>query len=298
MAYINGRVFIGLRSCDMKNIAYPLFLCFLDKGADKFRYERLPALLKSMEGGTKTAFNEKNNRYYMFTNGVVNIQQKSNVTNFVYRLYVTIINTESGQVISSAPFEYPMLNTFARTKADMKEGYTGLFSKATVHADNTLSVILEDPRHGSYLGKSNDLGILRLDENGKEQGAYMLRRSAEAYASYAKGSTKPTFFSFSFLPTPSGEAVVFNDMPENMNNSLSDDSKRMSGVSHADAILNQYDGKDVVRSYLFGKPDDRFSSRFAMIGDGEWSSGLQRYAVIMVDRNGREKEARLALVQF
>jgi hypothetical protein len=50
--------------------------------------------------------------------------------------------------------------------------------------------------------------------------------------------------------------------------------------------------------FLFGQPDDKHSSTFCYIESSHYNKETKTYATMIVERDGRDKQARIAWVTF
>jgi len=163
-----------------------------------------------------------------------------------------------------------------------------------------------------------DIGITDLDEHGKELQGYVVRKSQKSQALVAPlthadmrnnrvifevkmGFTSGAdigFYSFDFISTGSGRYTIFNDHPKNFERDAEKSPKTLQGVSDANTICYRLTGGQTSKFYFFGEPDDTFDNRLALITSGDFSETLGDYAVMIIEKKGRNKQARIAWVNF
>jgi len=159
-----------------------------------------------------------------------------------------------------------------------------------------------------------DIGITDLDELGTEKAGYVVRKAQTVKVvipplSHAdmrnnrvtfdvkKGfgaDANTGFYSFDYISTPSGRYAIFNDHPKNFERDAEKNPKVLQGVSDANTICYRLTGGQMSKMYFFGEPNDSFDNRLALITSGDYSEVTGDYAVLMIEKNGRKKAARIA----
>jgi hypothetical protein len=158
-----------------------------------------------------------------------------------------------------------------------------------------------------------DIGISDYDQ-GKEKYGYVVRKSQKNKTvitplmhremrnnkvtfDLKKGfgmEANVGFYSFDYISTPSGRFVIFNDHPKNFERDAEKNPKTLQGVSEANTICYKLNGGEISKMYFFGEPDKTFDNRLALISSGDYSEATGDYAVMMIEKAGRKKQARLA----
>ena len=72
----------------------------------------------------------------------------------------------------------------------------------------------------------------------------------------------------------------------------------LDAVSQSNTVCYRMTDGSLSKFYLFGNPNDDFDNRFADISSGDYSETTGNYAVMMVERTGRKKAARIAWVHL
>jgi hypothetical protein len=159
-----------------------------------------------------------------------------------------------------------------------------------------------------------DIGITDYDENSNEQHGYVVRKAqrnktiirplSHADRSNNRVTFDPKFgfgteantgfYSFDYISTPSGRFAIFNDHPKNFKQDAEKNPKRLQGVSAANTICYRLKDGEMSKFHFFGEPDESFDNRLALITSGDYSDATGDYAVMMIERNGRKKHARIA----
>ena len=128
----------------------------------------------------------------------------------------------------------------------------------------------------------------------------MAERNNGAFMYNTGGSIKnDEFLSYFYIESPSGRYVLFNDIPDNVNKD-EDETKRKQvfGVSATNTICFKLNGDKIDKSYLFGEPDDKHSATFSYIQSSDYNKETSTYATLIVEKDGRDKSARVAWVKF
>jgi hypothetical protein len=166
--------------------------------------------------------------------------------------------------------------------------------------------------------KSNslfDIGITDYDAQANEQAGYVVRKSQKTHAIIYPFSHRDLrnnrlvferkrgfgmeanigFYSFDYISAPSGRYVIFNDHPKNFERDAEKKPKTLQGVSEANTICYKLNpGGEMSKMYFFGEPDKDFDNRLCMISSGDYTPETGDYAVMIIEKNGRKKQARLA----
>ena len=104
--------------------------------------------------------------------------------------------------------------------------------------------------------------------------------------------------SFDYVAAPKGNYVIFNDLADNFENDEDESkSKKMSAASVSNAVCYRLNGDAIDRSFLFGEPKAG-SSTFCFINGSDYNTANNTYATIMIERDGRNKQSRIAWVTF
>jgi hypothetical protein len=127
---------------------------------------------------------------------------------------------------------------------------------------------------------------------------YRKNRMTFSLNGWIRTSANVGFYSFEYLTTTKGRFVIFNDHPENFDRDLKKSPKTLIGVSDANTVVYRLSEGEMTRSYLFGTPDANFDNRFAMISSGNYSENTGDYAVLIIEKKGKKKNARVAWVHM
>ena len=189
-----------------------------------------------------------------------------------------------------------------------------------INSDRSTTLLMEEKKiietgHISF-NQLGAAGIDEISENGDEIRGYaidkkqrasegfpifhMAERNNGAFMYNTGGSIKnDEFLSYFYIESPSGRYVLFNDIPDNVNKD-EDETKRKQvfGVSATNTICFKLNGDKIDKSYLFGEPDDKHSATFSYIQSSDYNKETSTYATLIVEKDGRDKSARVAWVKF
>ena len=206
--------------------------------------------------------------------------------------------------------DYSSATNFRNKHYQVGIPYTGLPMDMLINADGTTTILSEED------GKlpSHDVAVVDYDAQGQAIDGLCIRRGTSSsnwfnalnngrnggqpLAHAAAGWADPGYFAYDYVQTPKGRFVFFNDHPANFERDAEKTPKFLTGVSDANTICYRVVGDEVSKFYLFGQPDKSFDNRFANFMSASYDQNRHLYAVMVVEKNGRKKQSRLAWVGF
>jgi hypothetical protein len=90
---------------------------------------------------------------------------------------------------------------------------------------------------------------------------------------------------------------LFNDHRENFDKDVAQ-MKSLGSVSAANTVCYRLSNGEMSKFELFGAQNDQFDNRFAYLASGDYSAATGDYAVMIVEKKGRSKKARIAWVHL
>lgn len=246
-----------------------------------------------------------------------------------YATLISYIDPESLFIISTKPVMNEKTSEYVVNKLG-GESYNGLPQQMIINPDNSTTVLSEEmqsevvTRNGmSYTSRTylGNIGMTVLDTKGNETGGMSVNKRQQAdgavdplyIAAKSKGLwsyrggiglmrinlENNAFMSFDYLPTPSGQYILFNDYNENYEKAdNSPKRKTVAAISEANTIYYKMDNGKITKGYLFGKPANDDISKFCYIESSNYQPANSTYATLLVQRDGRKKVARIAWVSF
>jgi hypothetical protein len=167
--------------------------------------------------------------------------------------------------------------------------------------------------HKTYLGP---VGISELSDNGTEVNGYAINKKQQADGTlpilYMAGRNKgvfsyPTsdqktnnneFLSYDYIYTDKGHYVIFNDLPKNSDKDEEDEKRKtVAYVSKTNTMCFKLNNPKIDKFFLFGEPGED-KSTFCFIASSDYNKELSTYATMIIERNGRDKQAKIAWITF
>lgn len=123
-------------------------------------------------------------------------------------------------------------------------------------------------------------------------------RSGDDGLTHLAAAAEPGYFAYDYIQTPKGRFVFFNDRPDNFERDAEKTPKFLSEVSDANVVCYRIVGDDVSKFYLFGQPDKSFDNRFVNFKSATYDQEHNTYAVLVVEKSGRNRQSRIAWAEF
>lgn len=236
------------------------------------------------------------------------------------------IDPESLFIVSTKPMLNVKANEFIYRKYDYDKGIGVLPQDMIINNDNTTTIISEEIAQqitynssGAIVSATTSLGslaITEVNERGEEtEGIAMLKSQnaqglMDAFYAYQRSKglwsfisgglrtvASNAFLSFDYINTQNGKYVLFNDYPENYLNDDERKKKTIGSVSNTNTVVYKlkYNGYD--RHMLYGNTTDD-ESNFSYIESASFQPSTNTYAVLMVQREKRKKQSKIAWATF
>ncbi|HXS37924.1 MAG TPA: hypothetical protein VN721_14570 [Flavipsychrobacter sp.] len=241
---------------------------------------------------------------------------------------ITDIDPMTLSVTSSQPLAGEKVSEYMKANLDQDDGFNGIPQTMVINKDNTTTILSEesetktivDSRTGTIMSEKtllSNIGISELDANEKELYGYGILKSQQAngyipnlylsekdngYWYYqrtpAMQLNNNPFLSFDYVNTNSNRYIIFNDYPDNFDKDEKKKRKTVTTISDANTIYYVLNNGQMTKHYLFGEPESDRKSKFSYIASSDYLQNTNTYATIIVERDGRDKQARIAWVKF
>ena len=305
-----------------------LVISRLNNGSSVFDQKSLlfPGQLKETKAQMLYDLGSNKLRLLALNLSVTNKESKEKTTSY-YSTYVCNIDPETLSLSDAHPLSVEKVNAYAKEYVDKQYEYVGIPQYMTINKDNSTTVLSEEIRQvrygykGESGGQTNTtlgpIGISVLSDTGRELLGYMIRKKqmaegqfpklyiAERKKGYYKSAqtliSQPdnnAFLTFDYIDAPHGRYIIFNELPGNLDPAEVDKSKIVSSVSETSAICYRLDSGKLDYFHLFGDPDATNSNTFCYIQSSDFKKETNTYASLVVERNGRDKQARIVWLTF
>ncbi len=210
-------------------------------------------------------------------------------------------------------------------KKKKKTEYTGFIQDFRLR-DSTITYLFENIEHGSssvntgspgsassvttitkYFTILRDLGIMNANLDGKELSSFTIakrqkvdislemflinRRKMSGWHFRTGGinDAMPAFSSYDYISVNGKDYIFFNDSHVNIKDERNDlrTRKRALAISNANTACATFDGQEVTKDYLFGKPETKDRNRFCQVEMITTSEDNKTMATMMIDKKGR-----------
>ncbi len=239
---------------------------------------------------TQALYDKVNNRMQVLTVWLDHTVFENKTNTFIH-YYLSMIYTFDAETLNVSYITQvaaAKANGYARLYIDSDYEYPGIARKIVHNRDNTLSVLLEIQLDGFF----GDLAISQLSDTTELEG-YIMRKK-QTPTSMANNRQ---FMSYNYVSTPKCNYVILNDVASNFNKNKNEKIKPVTTVSGTNAVVYKLGNNEVDRVFLFGEPG-KDEYRFGYVDGADYNEGLDTYATVIVEREGREKQARMAWVTF
>ncbi len=238
------------------------------------------------------------------------------------------IDPQTLTIISSKPLAAQMVSEHLTRQLGKESYYYGVPQQMVLNKDNTTTVLMEEMQRivqrnastGAVVSAKTNLGsigISELNDRGIEEDGhvilklqvsaglfypmYMAQKSKGLWSyrrSGFRGMHNNAFLSFDYVNTDKGRYVLFNDYPENF---VKEEGKRkrkpVTTISGSNTVCYKMQHGRPESFFLFGSPG-KGQARFCYVESSHYLADKKTYATLLMQRNGREKKAAIAWVQF
>lgn len=306
MDMYNGDVFLAINDFNPKNKKkqdVPIHVSIWKNGTDAFIAETITGMPCNKESMTRVKYNPGTNLLHLVTHTITDSESKMGFNKTTYiRYYVTgliTVDPANLKVISIVPYRTPKADAYTRQKLGDRRGFNGTQPELRFTHNNALVWVGSENRsytkgNHSWTAQAQ-MGVSYLDNNGVEVDAYVVRTPELTGMSFSAGTG---VFTHEFVSTPSGDYVIYNDLPENFKLTERQQPNRITTISDANTVvLRMADGK-VEKQYLFGEPENKKSSNFSRTAHAVFDKKTGTYVTFMVRNREGKKTGHIAWVDM
>ena len=298
----------------------------LNKGSKDFKHKIIEFSddFKDTKGIMK--YNPGSNMLQLLTLTFINSKGRfMGGTQTSYVALMSYIDPESLFIVTTKQLKTEKARAFIKRKYDYNKPVGLMPQDMIINQDYSTTIISEEmvqtitTMNGAVTSVQTTLGattLTELDEKGEEQEGIAVMKSqvtpglfdafysadrAKGKWAYVQNSVKMnirnSYMSFDYINTKDGKYILFNDYPENYHADDKRQRKTISSISTTNTVLYKmkYAGYD--KSTLFGTVPDS-ENKFSFIESSNFDSKTNTYAVIMMHREKRKKEAKIAWMKF
>ncbi len=301
----------------------------LNAGETSFTHKLLDFSEDFKETKSVMSFDRKNNRIQLMTLSLT--KKKGGFGGKVTSYYLSLISyldPESLALYAVKPLVGQLVNEYGVKNIDKDYEYSGVPQQMVINKDNTTTVLSESMRtettyhngvavsQKTFLGS---IGISELNDTGAEIRGYAISKKQQAEGEFpqlyiserSKGVfTYPhthsftsmntnQFMSFDYVNAPNGRYVIFNDLPGNFEKTEEQAKRKtVAYVSATNTVCYKLNNGTMDKFYLFGNPDEKGNSTFSYIQSSDYNTDVNTYATMIVEKDGRDKQAKIAWITF
>ncbi len=330
----NKRVFIATygHSGATEDVSSKVIVSVLNNGDTTFKHKLLEFSEDFKDTKSVMLYNRGSNRIQLLT--ITYVKTKGGFlgkSKSLYETALTYINPETLETISTKAVAGEKIAAYAEKNIDKDYEYHGLPQNMIINKDNTTTLLMEDHTTVTETHTSGHMmvttsyvllgavGVSELSDTGAELTGYAINKKQKASGAFpllylarrnkgifsyppSKGFTRGNtdeFLSYDYINAPNGHYVLFNDLPGNFDRD-EDETKRKTttSISATNTICFKLGGDKIDKYYLFGEPDGKRSATFSYIESSDYDKENNTYATLIVEKDGRDKSARVAWVKF
>lgn len=245
-----------------------------------------------------------------------------------YMSFMSYIDPETLDLKSVKSIAGEKINEYAHTALNTDLNYTGLPQNMIINKDNSTTILSEELKQeivtyytstgavshtteSTYMG---GIGVNELTAEGNEKSGYWIRKMQKAGGLYdplyisdrTKGrwtfvngnAEHNSYLSYDYINTDKNRYIIFNDDDRNFDQEEEDKKRKVVvKIGKLNTICYSLNSATVNKFFLFGEPGDKQSSSLH-IDASDYDKNTNTYSTIMVERDGRDRSARLVWVKF
>ncbi len=301
----------------------------LTDGGKDFTHKQLDFSEDFRDTKAVMQYNAGTNMLQMMSLTVTNTKGRffSNTSTTYYLPLMTYIDPQSLNIISTKLLRADKVSEDIHRQVEKIDGYNGVPQNMYINQDNTTTVVMEemlkqttvDSRTGQVISATTTLGsigISELDSRGDEQDGHVIIKAqisrglfdpmyvaakSKGIWSYRRGYdfNNNAFLSFDYVNTDNGKYILFNDYPENFEKEEGKRKRRpVVTVSSTNTVCYKMRNGKLDKFYLFGTPANDDQTKFCYVESSSYQPETKTYATLLMEKNGRDKQAHIAWVTF
>lgn len=271
----------------------------LSKGDTSFTNKEIEFTKDFKRTSGEISYNPESNMLQLYTKTLV--KSKSPIigskTTSYYMVLMSYIDPGSLQVVKSMELPTEELNIAKQKLVGTDKSYTGLPKEMVLMNNNNTAVVLQEESTKTVYNKYSsttytyygDVGVIILDYSGKEVNSYCVIKENGGLGG---------FLSYDFVHVNDKAFVIYNENYENINIKDPKNYKALAYFSESVAVYFRLKNGIAEREFLFEPNNGKTDTKFAYLDSGHFNKTTNTYAVMMVERKGRTKKARVAWVTF
>lgn len=300
----NDDVYICTNDYDpkSKSLRTPFYVSVLRHDTNEMISKKMDIFPYRNTSNTSLKFNPGNNMIQLITLTEISKDTKNSLsgrstTNYVYGVTISFIDGETLQLISTKQYSNDLANVYAKKVLGDKEGYDGGLPYMVINHDNTTAMISEEGKSINGHAINDQMAITILDKNGREQEAYVMNIPEIAGNIYTTRTGGGVYTKY-YLSTPSGNYILMNDLPENLEKGPKEEPHKLSTISDANTILCKLQDGKIQKSYLYGLPQQKRSAKFSKFYNIHYHKASNTLALLMVDNAKGDKMSQIAWIKL
>ncbi len=243
----------------------------------------------------------------------------------IYLAFLSCLDPESMALKSVKPVAGTKVNDYVHNVLNSKKDFTGMPQQMIINKDNSTTILSEELTRITISNQQSGsvslttvlgaIGVSEINPDGTEKSGYgiMKRQVAVGHmepfyiSSRSKGrwinllgaADYNSYLSFDYLSTEKNRYLLLNDIPQNFEKE-EDELKRneATDVNKMSTVCYTLNGSKVNKFYLFGVPESKDQRAACQIEASDYQQSTNTYATILVERNGRDREAKMVWVKF
>jgi hypothetical protein len=297
----------------------------LNAGEKEFKHNVLDFSEDFDETQSIMLYNHSNNKIQLLTLSLTKKKRNflTQTTTSYYLVLLSYLDPETLSLLGVKPLVGEKVNAYGVSNIDKDYEFSGLPQQMLINGDNTTTILSETVNieaHGNstktILGP---IGISELSDTGAELKGYAINKRQQPEGTFPKlyissrskgifsypqkigfsSGNVNQYLSYDYVNTEKGRYVVFNDLPVNAEKDENEEKRKtVTYVSGTNAMCYKLDEGKMEKFYLFGDPSDKNNSVFCNIEASDFNRSINTYATIIIQRDGRDKQARVAWVTF
>ncbi|MCD6011026.1 MAG: hypothetical protein K0Q79_888 [Flavipsychrobacter sp.] len=301
-----------------------LIVSRLNVGDTSFTHSVLELTEEFEEAKAIMQYNRNNNKLQLLT---LTLDKKkggfNGKTTSYYSVAINYIDPETLKLVLSKPVSGQKITAYGVEHIDKKFEYSGMPQHMIINKDKTTTILFEESSETTYRSlvrtQLGSIGISELSDFSTELRGYAISKRQQAEDAFPKlyiwrrskgmfqfsqhieiGDVNVNqYLSYDYVNSDKGRFVIFNDLPGNAEKGEEDEKRKIvARVSETNTICYKLNEGRMDKFYLFGDPTGKDASTFCDIACSDFNKETNTYATIIVERNGREKKAKVAWVTF
>jgi hypothetical protein len=128
---------------------------------------------------------------------------------------------------------------------------------------------------------------------------YIATRTKGKWSNQKGYANYNSFLSYDYISTDKNRYILFNDDRKNFDKD-EDERKRklVTNVNKLNTVCYNLNGGLLSKYYLFGNPESKDQSNACYVEASDYDKNTSTYATVMIERDGRDRQARMVWVTF